>query len=105
MAGLILSGCASPPSTPMTSVAWDGFGHDPNRFLVKGQARQNTALARRADPNVEREKTLATLRPYSDAWWVVHDEIEAENDLQLTSKLAICRGCIGQNNEATGSVR
>lgn len=88
----------------MTSIAWDGFGQNPNR-LVKRQAGQNTALARRGeDPNVEREKTLAMLRPYSDAWWVVHDEIEAENDQQLTSKLAICRGCIGLNNEVTGSI-
>ena len=90
----------------MTSVAWDGFGHSPNCFLVKGQARQNTALAGRGeDPNAQREQTLATLRPYSDAWWVVYDEIEAENDRRLTTKLAICRGCIGRNNEATGSVR
>ncbi len=33
---------------------------------------------------------LGTLRPYSDAWWAVHDEIEAENDRQLGTKLVIC---------------
>jgi len=104
--GIILGGCARTPSPTMTSVAWDGFGDDPNRSVVKRQTRQNPALARRGgNSNLEREKTLATLRPYSDAWWVVHDEIEAENDRQLNSKLAICRGCIDQKEETTGSVR
>lgn len=50
---------------------------------------------------------LATLRPYSDAWWAVHDEIEAENDRQLGSKLVICRSCVTQppTEEVTGSIR
>ncbi|WP_244609119.1 hypothetical protein, partial [Bradyrhizobium sp. SUTN9-2] len=87
--GLILGGCARTPSHTMTSVAWDGFSDDPNRSVVKRQTRQNPALANRGgNSNLEREKTLATLRPYSDAWWVVNDEIEAENDRQLNSKLA-----------------
>ncbi|WP_347338577.1 hypothetical protein [Bradyrhizobium guangzhouense] len=50
---------------------------------------------------------LATLRPYSDAWWAVQDEIEAENDRQLGSKLVICRSCMARppNEETTGSIR
>ena len=50
---------------------------------------------------------LATLRPYSDAWWAVQDEIEAENDRQLGSKLVICRSCVTQppDHETTGSIR
>lgn len=50
---------------------------------------------------------LATLRPYSDAWWAVHDEIEAENDRQLGSKLVICHSCVTQppGQEVTGSIR
>lgn len=54
-------------------------------------------------PNAKRHSQRFVLN--SDAWWVVYDEIETENDRQLTTKLAICRGCIGRNNEATGSVR
>lgn len=50
---------------------------------------------------------LATLRPYSDAWWAVQDEIEAANDRQLGAKLVICRSCVVQppNEETTGSTR
>ncbi|MGX4802287.1 hypothetical protein [Bradyrhizobium guangdongense] len=50
---------------------------------------------------------LSTLRPYSDAWWAVHDEIEAENDRQLGSKLVICRICVTQppSEDTTGSIR
>ncbi|WP_347337221.1 hypothetical protein [Bradyrhizobium centrolobii] len=50
---------------------------------------------------------LATLRPYSDAWWAVHDEIEAENDRQLESKLMICRRCAppAPREDVTGSIR
>lgn len=42
---------------------------------------------------------LTTLRPYSAAWWAVHDEIEADIDRQLNRKLVICRGC--SNPQAT----
>ena len=50
---------------------------------------------------------LGTLRPYSDAWWAVQDEIEAENDKQLGSKLVICRSCVPQapSEDTTGSIR
>jgi len=50
---------------------------------------------------------LATLRPYSDAWWAVQDEIEAENDRQLGSKLVICPSCVTRppSEETTGSIR
>lgn len=51
---------------------------------------------------------LGTLRPYSDAWWAVHDEIEAENDRQLGTKLMICRRCRPSpppSEDVTGSVR
>jgi hypothetical protein len=59
------------------------------------------------DPNLERQKVLATMRPYSDAWWAVQDEIEAENDRQLGSKLVICRSCVTppRGEETTGSIR
>jgi len=51
---------------------------------------------------------LGTLRPYSEAWWAVHDEIEAENDRQLGTKLVICPSCVQSppaGEEVTGSVR
>jgi hypothetical protein len=59
------------------------------------------------DANSDREKTLATLRPYSEAWWVVHDEIETERDRRIAAKLVICRGCLlhAPEGETTGSVR
>ncbi len=51
---------------------------------------------------------LATLRPFSEAWWVVHDEIEAENDKQLGTKLVICPRCVEPSppsDDVTGSRR
>ncbi len=51
---------------------------------------------------------LGTLRPYSEAWWAVHDEIQAENDKQLGSKLMICPRCMEPSpprEDFTGSIR
>ncbi|SDG67075.1 hypothetical protein SAMN05216338_100226 [Bradyrhizobium sp. Rc2d] len=51
---------------------------------------------------------LGTLRPYSDAWWAIHDEIEAENDKQLGTKLVICPRCVQPappDGDVTGSTR
>lgn len=101
---ILLAGCASAPSTTTTSIAWDGLGRDPKLTLVKRHAQRVAFATRRDSPNVDREKVLATLRPYSDAWWIVHDEIDAENDRQLNSKLLICRGCLARDNDVTGSV-
>ncbi|MGY4327153.1 hypothetical protein ACVWWG_001570 [Bradyrhizobium sp. LB7.2] len=52
---------------------------------------------------------LGTLHPYSAAWWAVRDEIEAENDRQLGTKLVICPRCVPSSsppgNDVTGSIR
>ena len=100
----LLTGCASAPNTTATNIAWDGLGRDPNLALPKRLVHSATAK-RQENPNVEREKTLATLRRYSQAWWTVHDEIEAEDNRQLYSKLAICRGCIAHEDNITGAAR
>jgi len=109
---LVLSGCASaPPSPAHGRFAWDGLGQDPNR-PVRHKRRPGAATASRTtekpvDPNVEREKVLATLRPYSAAWWAVQDEIEAEEQKRLNAKLVICRACIPPpgREDYTASVR
>ena len=101
-----LAGCASAPAAEGRSIAWDGLGQDPNRPVVTKHRAANHP-APDSDPNLERQRVLATLRPYSDAWWAVQDEIEAENDRQLGSKLVICRSCVAQppNEDTTGSIR
>ena len=83
-----------------------GLGQDPNRPAVTKRRLANHATPE-SDSNLERQRVLATLRPYSDAWWAVQDEIEAENDRQLGSKLVICRSCVTQppDHETTGSIR
>ena len=50
---------------------------------------------------------LATLRPYSEAWWAVQNENEAENDKHHGSKLVICRSCVTPppSEDVTGSIR
>src|ERR1700759_4372133 len=100
------AGCASAPAAEHRPIAWDGLGQDPNRPAVTKRRLANHA-APESDPNVERQRVLGTLRPYSDAWWAVQDEIEAEHDRQLGSKLLICRRCVRQppGEDVTGSIR
>lgn len=101
-----LIGCADAPAQERRSLAWDGLGQDPNRPpVVKRRATAGASAA--SDPNQEREKVLGTLRPYSEAWWAVHDEIQAENDRRLGNKLVICPRCVEspQREDVTGSIR
>ena len=101
-----LAGCASAPAAERRAIAWDGLGQDPNRPAVTKHRAANHAAPER-DPNLERQRVLDTLPPYSDAWWAVQNEIEAENDRQLGSKLVICRSCGAQppSEDTTGSIR
>lgn len=109
---LVLSGCASAQPPPVGGrFAWDGLSQDPNR-RVRHKRRPAVAVASLAatkpsDPNIEREKVLATLRPYSTAWWVVQDAIEAEEQKRLNTKMVICRTCLPPPapDEYTASVR
>ncbi|MFT4118102.1 hypothetical protein [Bradyrhizobium sp.] len=100
-------GCAVAPAQEHRPIAWDGLGQDPNRPVApKRRAASHTPA--QSDPNKERERVLGTLRPYSDAWWAVHDEIEAEHDRQLGAKLKICRDCVPSqppSDDVTGSIR
>ena len=102
-----LMGCAGAPAQHRGPVAWDGLGQNPNLPIVTKRRVTNSASAQ-ANPNQEREKVLGTLRPYSEAWWAVRDEIEAENDRQLGAKLVICPRCVQSPTPAddvTGSIR
>ncbi|SFI69933.1 hypothetical protein [Bradyrhizobium sp. cf659] len=102
-----LMGCAPAPAQERRPIAWDGLGQNPNRPHVTKQRAANPAPAQ-DNPNQERERVLGTLRPYSEAWWAVHDEIEAEKDRQLGTKLVICPRCVqspSPGEDVTGSVR
>ncbi|EJN12525.1 hypothetical protein PMI42_04183 [Bradyrhizobium sp. YR681] len=102
-----LMGCAAAPAQERRPIAWDGLGQNPNRPVVTKRRVTNPAPGQ-TDPNQERERVLGTLRPYSDAWWAVHDEIEAENDRQLGTKLVICPRCVQPSppgEDVTGSIR
>jgi hypothetical protein len=102
-----LAGCATTPVPERRPIAWDGLGVDSNRAPITRRHVARSAAAE-SDANVEREKVLATLRPYSRAWWAVQDEIEAENDRQLGSRLVICRRCVPSappSEDVTGSIQ
>lgn len=102
-----LMGCAAAPAQERRPIAWDGLGQNPNRPPVTKRRAANPA-PKQENPNQERERVLGTLRPYSEAWWAVHDEIEAENDRQLGTKLVICPRCVqspSPGEDVTGSVR
>ncbi|MBR1128576.1 hypothetical protein [Bradyrhizobium iriomotense] len=107
-----LMGCAVAPAQERRPIAWDGLGQNPNRTHVTKRRTASPVSAQdnsaQDNPNQEREKVLATLRPYSEAWWAVHDEIEAENDKQLGTKLVICPRCVETSppgEAVTGSIR
>ncbi|QPF95336.1 hypothetical protein IC761_27755 [Bradyrhizobium commune] len=89
---------------PSPAYAWDGLGLDPNQH----QSHRIATQPRRSEPesNVEREAALAELRPYSAAWWVVHDEIETDREARLAKRLVICQGCMTPDNQldATASI-
>ena len=72
--------------------AWDGTGHDPN--LRRARVKRAGDPAIDDDSNRKREQVFATLRPYSAAWWAVHNEIEADNERRLARKLVICANCL-----------
>ena len=100
-------GCAAAPAQERRPIAWDGLGQNPNRSHVTKRRTANPTPVQ-GNPNQERERVLATLRPYSEAWWAVHDEIEAENDRKLGTKLVICPRCVQSppsGDEVTGSIR
>jgi hypothetical protein len=103
--GLTLTGCAYTPA-PLKpgEYAWDGLGQNPNYRRAMARSGGHTASVE-ADQNTERAKVLATLRPYSAEWWLVHDQIEADRDRRTNAKLVICQGCLTQAPEATGSIR
>ncbi|MFB6419089.1 MULTISPECIES: hypothetical protein [Bradyrhizobium] len=107
-----LLGCAVAPAQERRPIAWDGLGQDPNKSANRAniaKRRATTPAPAAADPNQERERVLGTLRPYSEAWWAVYDEIEAEKDRQLGTKLVICPRCVQSSSpageEVTGSIR
>lgn len=110
----LVSGCATAPPPPPIAhggLAWER----PGRAPLAATARQKrhpaiTAAPKKTDwpdPNTDREKVLATLRPYSAAWWVVQNEIDAEEQRRINAKLVICRSCLqkGDPEDHTASVR
>ncbi|MBR0785682.1 hypothetical protein [Bradyrhizobium iriomotense] len=102
-----LLGCAVAPAQERRPIAWDGLGQNPNRSHVTKRRAASPAPVQ-DNPNQERERVLTTLRPYSEAWWAVHDEIEAENDKRLGTKLVICPRCVRSSppgDDVTGSIR
>ena len=108
--GAALMGCAAAPAQERRPIAWDGLGQNPNRAPNRPSVTKRRVASQtpaESDPNHEREKVLSTLRPYSEAWWAVHDEIEAEKERQLGAKLVICRHCAPSppSEDATGSIR
>lgn len=84
--------------------AWDGSGNDPNRPRAK--VKRAEVSVDEYSANRTREEALTSLRPYSAAWWVIHDEIEADHDKRLARKLVICVGCVRHSlqGDVTGTV-
>lgn len=101
----LFSCCAYAQPAQRHKIAWDGLGRDPNLPPVTSHAK-NISAGHPDDPNAKRQNMIAALRPYSQAWWVVHDEIEAENDRRISSRLVICQGCIPHvtPQDVTGSI-
>jgi hypothetical protein len=101
----LVAGCASTPPPIGARIAWDGLGQDPN-WQIRQKHHRAKPSPSLPDPNAEREKVLATLRPYSAEWFALSEQIDADEDRRLKTKLVICRGCLPKNDEDyTASVR
>jgi len=98
-------GCASAQAPESVPFAWDGLGQDPNKPLRN--TKRVVRLPAKPDPNAGRRKMLNTLEPYSAAWWIVHDEIEAEEQRRVNNRIVICRACAptASPEDHTGSVQ
>ena len=108
---IALCSCAAPgdrvsfnTSPKPQMFAWDGSGHDPNRPRVR--VKRAVVSVDEDDANRKREQVFTTLRPYSVAWWAIHDEIEADHDKRLARKLVICGSCLHHSpqDEVTGTI-
>jgi hypothetical protein len=98
-----LAGCASTPPV-RRGIALDGLAEDHSKH-VRRDPRLKTPSFAIPDPNAEKEKVLAALRPYSAEWVVLYNQIEAEEERRLKTKLVICRGCFpGLGADYTGSI-
>ena len=102
--GLVLTACASPLPPTVRRVAWNGLSQHSNKHPPDKQSLANESLTK-PDPHAEKEKILATLRPYSREWYALYEDIEAEEDKRIKGKLVICRGCFSKPDEDfTGSL-
>jgi len=108
---IALGSCVAPtarmsfdPSPRPQMFAWDGSGLDPNRPRVK--VKRAAVPANEDDANRKREQVFTSLRPYSAAWWAIHEEIEADRDKRLAQKLVICGGCLRHSpqDDVTGTI-
>lgn len=107
--GCLLSDCASTPPPVYRAIGWNEYYRAINAKPVRHKRHvhhlANETLSK-PDPNIEKEKALADLRPYSAGWWAMRDQINAEEQRRLTAKLLICRGCLPTTEdpgERTGS--
>jgi hypothetical protein len=66
---LLLVGCSATPEIKPGMIAWDGVARDP--ALPRQRKSNIRTRSVTINPNSEREKVLAGMRPYSAAWWVV----------------------------------
>jgi hypothetical protein len=95
---MFLSGCAStsfPGDVPMTSA-----GLQQGDYLPEATDLHPKKIIARPDPESKREAALATLKPHSAEWEVLHDQIEADREKRLNAQLRICSGCFSQENAA-----
>jgi hypothetical protein len=70
-------------------------------------AKRIMRLPAKPDSNAARQRVLNSLQPYSAAWWIVHDEIEPEEQRRVNKKIVICRACAptASPEDRTGSVQ
>jgi hypothetical protein len=96
--GLVLSGCSSSPSrtAAVSSLHENHVEHVRTEKYLPDFSH--------SEPNAEKEKMLASLRPSSPEWAALYGEIEAEENRRLTSKTMICRTCFPDKPDYTGAI-
>jgi hypothetical protein len=108
-AAWLLSGCClqggcyvPPPNLALAN--WDGFEPVPKHHPVKQAKIRTTSVPVLSEDKSPSEEDLSKLRPYSKEWGVVLDAINSAADAKLKKKLIICRNCLPEADDQTGSI-
>lgn len=101
LTGCLSSGQMRVANAPNMPSASDGLGSRPVGIHKNGQIKRAKQSVSAPDMATE----LAALAKFSPEWWALHDAIERREDEKLAKTMIICRGCLVEETDHTGSIK